>query len=648
MRFCLCAVIALGLLAGCAAGGAGKKGERGEARALPRTPEMERSFQNAERLLFARKFDQAREAYEAYLENFPRNALTAKAYFRLGEILFHQEDFEKALSFYKKSSERGIDPDWGGVAVYKQAVCHSKMGNDKKVLSVLDRVPWDPIDAKVAIRAASLRVTTARKAEEPLEEKKGYLELIDAYETVRPQETKVGELSWIVSEKKARDEIRQWIAAEDPDEEKNLGTYKKWMKRFEGKSSGGYLAWKIARLYHQKGDYGNAAGWIRDYLQSYPKHEYRVAARSLLTEIEKRGVAAVPEGGRSAVGILLPLSGRLAVYGESVLHGLECAAGIFVPCRGDLGLNLLIRDTEGDPRTAAKIVNEFAQNPEVKAVIGPLPQVEVDAAAAASEEGGLPMITLSQKPGVAKTGEYIFRNFLTVTDQVATLVDYACRDKRWKRHAILYPEGGEEYRRAFEEEVSRCGGKVIAKASYPAGTRNFTEAVRTLKFASSEQSAEAPIPFETLFVPDVYRRIPDLIAAMKFLGMTGVHLLGGAGWDHPDLVKGGGADVEGAIFVDGFFARANNFATRDFVSTFQSAYGFEPTLLEAYAYDTLRLVGEVLRDHPTAERSEIQKVLARKRNFPGVTGSVSFDEEGDARRKLFILTVEQGEIKEVP
>ena len=248
------------------------------------------------------------------------------------------------------------------------------------------------------------------------------------------------------------------------------------------------------------------------------------------------------------------------------------------------------------------------------------------------------MIALSQKADVAKSGEFIFRNFLTVTDQVTTVVNHACREKRWKKFAILYPAGsvGEEYRKVFEEEVDQCGGKVISRATYPPSTRNFAESLRQLKFSSPEQSSEERIPFEALFVPDVYRRIPEVVAGMKLLEMQGVHLLGGAGWDHPDLVKGGGADL------------ASNFTTRDFVSTFQSAYGMEPTLLEAYAYDTLRLLGEALRDHPDLDRVELQKVLAKKRNFPGVTGNVSFDGDGDARRKLFVLTVEQGEIKEVP
>ncbi len=620
--------------AGCGAlsGGMGKKSGSPIATA---TPEMERAFLQPEKQFYEKQFDEAKQGYQTYLTTFSTNALTGKAYFRLGEISFHEKDFPRAITLYKKSLSRGIDPDWGSTVLYKEAVCYFKREDYKKAISTLDEIPWEKADGKVGVRSGSLRVSVAKKMGDVLEEKKGLLEVIDAYEVLDPTESKVGELNWLVTDKVAGDEIRHWIVSGEVHE---IGRYKNWLKRFDGKTSGGFLTWKIAKLYYQKGDYKNTALWTRQYLERYPKHEFVREGRKLLAEVDKRGNVPGASNTRGQVGVLLPLTGKYAVYGESVLHGLECAAGIFSPCRGDLGLNLVIRDSRSDPKTAAKIVDELAKDPEVQAIIGPLPTVEIDDAVAQAEQVGMPMITLSQKPNVAKSGNFIFRNFLTVSDQVSTLVDYACKHKHWKKFAIIYPEdaAGEEYKKNFQEEVEQCGGKLVATSSYPEGTRSFTDALRTLKLASS---------FDVLFIPDVYRKIPQVVADIKFLEMTGVHLLGGAGWDHPGLLKAGEA-VEGAVFADGFFAKGSNFTTRDFVTTFQAAYGFEPTLLEAYAYDTMRLVGEVMREQPAATRSDFQKALAGKKNFEGVTGTISFDEDGDARRRLFLLTVDKGEIKE--
>lgn len=643
------------VVAGCATGGGGKPKTSGLGR-LTKTPEMEAAFQAADKLYFARKTDEARAAFETYIDQFPYNALTPKAYFRLGEIAFGEKDYPKAIGLYKKSRERGVAPDWGAYAIYKQAVAHSNLEEYPKVFAALDAIPRENTDKKVAVRAASLRVSTAKKVEDSFQEKIGALEAIDAYEGLAPGDTQVGDLNWVVSAQAARETLRAWIAEEpgsdgSKDGGNNPGKVKTLWKRFEGKTSGGYVAWKLARLYDQSGDYKSSAEWAQRYAQSYPKGEYRAKARALLAELEKRGASPgpIPEERRGYVGVLLPLSGKYAVYGESVLHGLECAAGVFGPCRGDLGLNLLVRDTQGDPKVASKIVAEFAANPEVRAVIGPLPQVEVDQAASAAEASQIPMVTLSQKADVAKQGLYIFRNFLTVSDQVASLVDYACGEKKWKKFAILYPEGptGQEYKKAFEDEVARCGGKVLAQAGYAPDTRGFGDAIRTLTSSSSEQAPEAKAPFEALFVPDVYRKIPDVVAAMKSAGLSGIHLLGGAGWDHPGLLNAGAEALEGAVYVNGFYAKGTSFPVRDFVATFQAAYGFEPTILEAYAFDTMRLVGEVLRDNPTSGRPDLMLSMAKKRNFQGVTGTISFDDDGDARRRLLVLSVINGEVKEV-
>jgi ABC-type branched-subunit amino acid transport system substrate-binding protein len=634
----------LGTLAGCTSG---PLGQVAKPTVASKTPEMERSFQQGERYFYARKFADAKNSYTIYIKQFPYNTLTPKAFFRLGEINFQQGDPRRAISLYRKSLEVGVNPEWGGYALYKMAVCYSKLDETSYVFKTLDRMPPDLGDSKLLMRSGSLRVMTAKKSNDHLEEIKGYLELIDAYEGAPANETQSSDVGWIVSGNKAKEEIRRWIESDDKEE---IPPLEKMWERFEKKSSGSYLDWKIARLYDQKGDYQNASLWANRYLQIYPKEEYAAAARLMASDLAKRAevhpvapvaMASPATSSSPVIGVLLPLTGKYAVYGESVLHGLECAAGIFAPCKNDLGMTLLIRDTEGDSKTSARLVKEFADNRDVRAIIGPLPQVEVDEAVVVAEHEKIPLIALSQKADVAKKGDFVFRNFLTVSDQVATLVDYACGEKRWKTFAILYPQGpaGEEYRKAFVEEVDRCGGRVVASAGYPDSAKNFIDPVRQLKFSET--------PFDAIFMPDVYRRVPELTAALKFNQIENVHLLGGAGWDHPSLATRGGEEVQGAIFVDGFFLKSSNFATRDFVAMFQEAYGVEPTLLEAYAFDTLKLLGNVLVAHPTYGREEIQQALAAEKNYAGVTGTISFDSEGDARRKLFLLTVDQGDIREV-
>ena len=337
-----------------------------------------------------------------------------------------------------------------------------------------------------------------------------------------------------------------------------------------------------------------------------------------------------------SVGVLLPLSGRYRIPAESVLHGLECAAGIFKPCRTEQTIRLVIRDTgEGNPEATSRALEELALEGVHGAIVLPV-DGELEALAEPVKRLNLPTVLLTPRTDAASwLGGGLFRNFLTIPDQVRTIVDYACQGK--KDFAILFPQTpvGTEFEKEFSQKVEACGGRVTARQSYEAETVDFTEALRGLKLNRSKFDLNAALGFEALFIPDTYRKTLLACEAMKFLGMQGVLLMGGAGWDHPSLAEDTSGLLEGAIFADGFFPRSDNKVTRDFTDRFEAAFSFSPTLIEAYAYDALRL-------------QTLGSPLTGLKDFDGATGPISFEKDGEGRRKLFLLTVDRNEIRQIP
>lgn len=86
---------------------------------------------------------------------------------------------------------------------------------------------------------------------------------------------------------------------------------------------------------------------------------------------------------------------------------------------------------------------------------------------------------------------------------------------------------------------------------------------------------------------------------------------------------------------------------RLFAERFRDAYHTEPSLLEALGFDSMRMLITGASDGALADPASIQQALARLHDFPGVTGKISFNEHGDAERKLTVLTVKNGEIKPI-
>jgi hypothetical protein len=130
------------------------------------------------------------------------------------------------------------------------------------------------------------------------------------------------------------------------------------------------------------------------------------------------------EGLSGAIGVVLPLSGPFASVAEQTLRGVLLAAGVFGPGAGAGaveaaeaapagGLRVLVRDSGGTPAGAADAVRVLAAQPDVTAVVGPLLTEEVQAAADAAQESGLPLLALTRHESVVRPGANVFRFALT-------------------------------------------------------------------------------------------------------------------------------------------------------------------------------------------------------------------------------------------
>ncbi|MDO8462257.1 MAG: ABC transporter substrate-binding protein [Deltaproteobacteria bacterium] len=602
-------------------------------------PLLEREYQQAERTYQGENFQGAANLFQSFIDKHPYNRLTDRSFYRLGEIDLRKEQYETALKYFSRATLRSFDADLGPQAMYKEAVCQYRLKEYEKSKSTLKRIPLKYTNPKLRIRIGSLWIEVMNQQKNDHEKTWGYLNLVDAYQALPLEDRKVTGASWIVDEAVAADFAKRWIQ----EGEEEPAQLKKWVGEFNGRPVGGTILWKLIQTYNTKGDYAKARDEAGNFVTGYPKHEYYPLARMVLAEVEKRtGDTEIP------VGVILPLSGKYSVAAESVLRGLECAAGLFEPCKATANVRLLIRDSgEGDPAKAVSQVQELVGE-GVVSIIALLVKDETEPAIAEANRLLVPMVVLSSRKELKGLSPYGFRNFLTVSEQVETIVRYACETKKIANYAILYPETpiGKEFETVFSEKVAACQGKVVSRQSYRSDTDDFRNPLRNLKFSvASHTLGEPAYGFQALFIPDTYKNLLLIADAMKFLDVKIPLLLGSAGWDHPSLVEEKSEVLIGSVFTDGFFAKSSDKATREFNDHFQAAFAVEPTFLEAYSYDSLRLVQEVAKRHPS--REAIQSSLASLKDFSGATGSISAAGSGEFKRSLFLLTVKEDGIGEI-
>jgi ABC-type branched-subunit amino acid transport system substrate-binding protein len=330
------------------------------------------------------------------------------------------------------------------------------------------------------------------------------------------------------------------------------------------------------------------------------------------------------------IGVLLPLSGQYATYGQRSLNGIKLALGP----QAD---GLVVRDDKGEPQIGRAALDELAADPTIGAVIGPLRSKVTETVAPRAERAGLPLVVLSQQEGIS--GRWVVQPAMTAERQAAELADYAI-GQGLRKFGILYPNDpyGITLSQAFRQLVEQRGGQVVGSITYDASQKEFSvELLSVDKWVKGDG-------LQAVFIPDFASTAIPLATQVR-RAQPGVVLLGSNGWNDPAALGPAADTIDGAVFVDGFFPSSQRLATQEFVTAYKAAYGGTPEILEAQAYDAAKLVAAALQSGARS-RPQVIAALQTPRTFEGAAGAVSVGPQG-VQRQLFLLRIASGTISEI-
>ncbi len=402
------------------------------------------------------------------------------------------------------------------------------------------------------------------------------------------------------------------------------------------------------------------------FIAEHPNHPEAARARTLIASIDETFVVDMAK-----LGLILPLTGPGSIAGQSVLQGVQLAvaqAGVSPEGRP---FRLSIKDSAGDPARARAGVVRLALEEKVAAIVGPVFSETARAASAEAARLRVAMLVpFAHAQGIPETSPYVFRNSLTNQAQGAYLARYAVESLGLKRFAILYPDDsyGNDLKTVLAHNVEALGGQVLQSVAYDPKANDFSEPIRALGGIADEELKQLnpnhdeegpaltsplpvaqtapPIEYDALFIPGYFNKVGLLAPQLAFYNVTGVTLLGANGWNSPELVTIGEHYVEGAVFVDGFFADSPHQAVKTFVENFRLTFGTEPDILAAQAYDAAGLVLKVLREGASS-REQLREGLLTIQNYPGASGTTTITPTGEASKDLFLLMVRRGQIVQI-
>lgn len=358
------------------------------------------------------------------------------------------------------------------------------------------------------------------------------------------------------------------------------------------------------------------------------------------------GEAGDGSGGQTAGGgdtILIgefgSMTGSEATFGQSTHAGIMLAVNEQNAAGGVNGKKIAVKsyDDQGKTQEAGTAVTRLITDDKVVAVLGEVASSLSIAGGEVAQRYGVPMISPSStNPRVTAIGDMIFRVCFIDTFQGYVVAKFARDDLRAKKVATLYDQG-QAYSKGLNDDFKtwfvRLGGTVTTEQAFSGGDQDFNAQLTTIRGTRPD----------AIFIPGYYTDVGNIALQARRLGIT-VPLLGGDGWDSVQLPAIAGDAIEGSYYSNHYSHQEQRPTVVEFVSKYKQANGgVVPDGLAALGYDAARILFDAMRRAPSLAGKDLAAALAATRDFQGVTGVISMDENRDARKPAVILKIQGGQ-----
>ncbi len=338
------------------------------------------------------------------------------------------------------------------------------------------------------------------------------------------------------------------------------------------------------------------------------------------------------------IGFFGDLSGPTYNFGQSALNGVLMAADEINQAGGINGrrLDIVIEDDKGSPESSAHITGKLIGTQKVVAIIGAGASGNSLAAAPSAQSAHVPLISPSStNPAVTLAGDYIFRACFIDAFQGDVMARFTANTLKAKTAAIMldfnspYSRGLSEF---FELSFAKLDGKIVAKQSYSQGDADYRGQLSVIKAAGPD----------VIYLPGYYGDVALIARQARQLGLT-QPLLGGDGWDAPEVWELGRDALNGCYITNHYSVDTPSQTIQTFVENYRRRYGnLTPDAHAALAYDALRFLADAVRKAGSTNGPELRDTLASTRNFIGVTGLISMDKDRNAVKPAVILKLQDG------
>lgn len=355
---------------------------------------------------------------------------------------------------------------------------------------------------------------------------------------------------------------------------------------------------------------------------------------------ETTSSAPAADGDTILIAGIAPLTGSLASWGEGAVNGYNLAikeineaGGVTIDGKSYTLESAVFADDKSDATEAISAYNNCTSY-DISAVIGSCSSSCTLSFVETAQESGMLVITpYSTNATICKTGDYIFRECFSDADQGPTLAKMATEEFGAKNIAIV-----------AAEDSDYCAGLAEAMEGSLAEMADVTfehyGCVTTDTDYTAQISKAIEQGAEVIIYPNNYDTVPNFVSQARDAGFSGP-ILGGDAWDGTD-VTGYEAKFDNCYYLAHLDLSADTDAVKNYVAAYKAEYGEEGlNAVSSLYYDTVKMLVQAMEAANSYDPAVVKDALLAM-EYESMGGTVTYDENGDAKKPFTIETFKDG------
>lgn len=339
------------------------------------------------------------------------------------------------------------------------------------------------------------------------------------------------------------------------------------------------------------------------------------------------------------IGYQLPLTGNTAQYGQDFKAAAEIALKEFnASGRIPVPVEIVFEDSRSDAKEAVSIARKFADDPSIVGVLGDFTSTVSMASAQVYKRAGLSQLSqTASHPDYTKISKWQFRN-ITNQDQEGPFNADWIASQGFKKVAVIgeQTDWGQSAVQAFEKKAKENGIEVVFSEYFNRGIPDFRSLITKVDRVHPD----------AIYGAIFYEDAAQFLKQLHQLGVKAPVFSSSAAYNE-QLIKLAGKDADGLRLTSTFLPTVDAENVRHFVTAWKTVRnGEEPGQFPAQAYDATNIMlAAVARTYPDATRDKVRQALAETKDFPGVTGSTTFDADREPHKSLVKVEVVNGKFE---